>query len=360
MLRTLIIVLALTWAHAAPAHAEAPTAPSAFLSKTDCFQTTPDYESWVASIVQRTGAAPVSKAQLESLVPARMFAFARAAFDCHVVTYDSGGHTVSGYVVRPKGDDADRLPLLVYNRGGNGAFGRLDALQLFQTLLPLAKAGHVVVASQYRDADEFGGRDVDDVMRLIDLSRTLPGTDGERVFLLGQSRGAMMSYLVARRRSDITAMATIAGATDLCAGLAWRPEMERVYRARIPGYADDKQAALRERSALRWAEHLPGGMPVLLLHGEADDRVSVDDSRAMAARLRQLDRPHRLVVYPGDDHSLRQNRRAAHAEIVAWFRSAGTAAAEASGSRSSPPAVRRSAEQPATASTGPTGAEHEP
>jgi fermentation-respiration switch protein FrsA (DUF1100 family) len=91
-------------------------------------------------------------------------------------------------------------------------------------------------------------------------------------------------------------------------------------------------------------------MPVLLLHGEADDRVSVEDSRAMAARLRQLDRPHRLVVYPGDDHSLRQNRRAAHAEIVAWFRSAGTAAAEASGSRSSPPAVRRSAEQPATAS----------
>ena len=183
MLRTLIIVLALTWAHAAPAHAEAPTAPPAFLSKTDCFQTTPDYESWVASIVQRTGAAPVSKAQLESLVPARTFAFARAAFDCHVVTYDSGGHTVSGYVVRPKGDDADRLPLLVYNRGGNGAFGRLDALQLFQTLLPLAKAGHVVVASQYRDADEFGGRDVDDVMRLIDLSRTLPGTDGDRVFL---------------------------------------------------------------------------------------------------------------------------------------------------------------------------------
>lgn len=101
MLRTLIIVLALTWAHAAPAHAEAPTAPSAFLSKTDCFQTTPDYESWVASIVQRTDAAPVSKAQLESMVPARTFAFARAAFDCHVVTYDSGGHTVSGYVVRP-------------------------------------------------------------------------------------------------------------------------------------------------------------------------------------------------------------------------------------------------------------------
>ena len=99
--------------------------------------------------------------------------------------------------------------------------------------------------------------------------------------------------------------------------------------------------------------------PVLLLHGEADDRVSVDDSRAMAARLRQLDRPHKLVVYPGDDHSLRQNRRAAHAEIVAWFRSAGTAAA-VMGSHNSMPAIRRSAEHPATASSGPTGTAHVP
>ena len=35
MLRTLIIVLALTWAHAAPAHAEAPTAPALAAAPTE-------------------------------------------------------------------------------------------------------------------------------------------------------------------------------------------------------------------------------------------------------------------------------------------------------------------------------------
>ena len=183
----------------------------------------------------------------------------------------------------------------------------MNALQLFQTLLPLAKAGHVVVASQYRDADEFGGRDVDDVMRLIDLSRTLPGTDGDRVFLLGQSRGAMMSYLVARRRSDITAMATIAGATDLGAGLAWRPEMERVYRARIPGYADDKPAALRERSARRWAEHLPAGMPVDLVYNRLTDFYLQDSGHDA---LQQAYRAGAAVVTPHPrTHALYADKR---------------------------------------------------
>ncbi len=301
MSRTLMIALALLSAPFAPALAAPPGDPPAtFLSHAGCFEQTPDYDSWLASIVGRADAPAVSREQLASVVPVKAFDFARSAFDCHVITYASGDHVVAGYLVRPKADTAaGALPLLVYNRGGNGDFGRLDGLQLFQTLLPLAKAGHVVVASQYRDADEFGGQDV-----------------------LGQSRGAMTSYLVARRRSDIAAMATIAGPTDLAAGLAWRPGMERVYQARIPGYADDPQGALRARSALHWAEQLPARLPVLLLHGDADDRVSVEDSRAMAARLHQLDRPHKLVVYAGDDHGLRQNRRAAHAEILAWFRQA--------------------------------------
>ena len=97
-------------------------------------------------------------------------------------------------------------------------------------------------------------------------------------------------------------------------------EMERVYRARIPGYDGHETAALEARSALRWAEQLPAGMPVLLIHGELDDRVNVENSRAMAARLEALGRPHKLVVYAGDDHGVRQHRRDAMGEMLAWFK----------------------------------------
>jgi dipeptidyl aminopeptidase/acylaminoacyl peptidase len=323
MLRTLIIALALTLAPIASATVDTPaTVEPGFLSDTDCFAATPDYESWLATLPRAADA--VSASELAAMVSAKTFDFARAAFDCRRVTYASGGHTVSGYVVRPRsyGTATRALPLLVYNRGGNGEFGKVEGLQLFQTLLPFAKAGYMVVASQYREADEFGGRDVDDVMRLIDLALALPDTDARRIFLLGQSRGAMMSYLIARRRSDITAMATIAGPVDLAAGLKWRAEMEHVYRARIPGYGEDPHAALTLRSALHWAEHLPADVPVLLLHGDADDRVHVDESRAMSARLQHLGHPHKLIVYPGDNHGLQRNRRAARAEILAWFEQA--------------------------------------
>lgn len=325
MPRILLAALALAFALPLPARAGADAAPpDRFQSQADCFATTPDYESWLQAVPARADGTPVPRALAETVVPARAFEFARSAFDCRMVTYASEGQSVSGYVVRPKaGPSGAALPLLVYNRGGNGEFGRLDPLQLFRKLLPLAKAGYVVVASQYRDDDEFGGRDVGDVLRLIDLAQGLPGVDAGRVYLLGESRGAMTSYLVARRRSDITAMATVGGATDLLAGLATRPKMERVYRARIPGYERDPRAALTDRSALRWAERLPPRMPVLLLHGEADDRVPVEDSRAMAARLAQLGRPHRLVVYPGDDHGIGKHRKDAHMEILDWFGQAG-------------------------------------
>ena len=86
-----------------------------------------------------------------------------------------------------------------------------------QMLLQLKEQAEIVIVISAEDIisskvrGDYGITYDLDVMRLIDLSRTLPGTDGDRVFLLGQSRGAMMSYRVARRRSDIAAMATIAG-----------------------------------------------------------------------------------------------------------------------------------------------------
>lgn len=340
MLRTYAATLAVALALPFPAIAiEASTesakpasaSSSPFLSEADCFRDTPDYESWVQSISERVNGQDVSRERVMQAVPQRAFDFARSAFVCRVVSYASDGHTVFGYVVQPKQEAADgKRPLLVYNRGGNRSFGKIDSLQLFRELLPLAKAGYVVVASQYRGStegnarqfgmDEFGGKDVDDVLRLIDLSLTLPGTDANNIFMLGASRGGMMNYLVARQRTDIRAMATIAAATDLLAGLQWRPEMERVYRDVIPDYTSNKQAALESRSALRWVEQIPADLPVLLLHGEADDRVNVSDSRAMADRLKQLGRPHKLIVYAGDNHGLQKNRGPAHREILSWFR----------------------------------------
>jgi dipeptidyl aminopeptidase/acylaminoacyl peptidase len=44
--------------------------------------------------------------------------------------------------------------------------------------------------------------------------------------------------------------------------------------------------------------------PLLLLHGEADDRIPVEQSRQLAALLAAAGKPVRLETFPGEDHSL--------------------------------------------------------
>lgn len=303
---------------------------SPFLSESDCFSGSSDYESWLQSLPGERYGQPLPKESVARVVPRMHFEWAQASLDCRLVSYDNDSLTIYGYVVSPKGAADGKRPIVIYNRGGNSLFGATDSIALFREVFPLVKAGYVVIASQYRGGtngktkkvgrDEFGGRDVGDVLRLLELSLTLPGVDSRNVFMLGASRGGMMNYLVASQHPRIRAMATMAAPTDLAAGLKWRPEMERVYEALIPDYANNKQAALDSRSALRWADKLPTDLPVLILHGEADDRVSVEDSRAMGLRLEQLGIEHKLVVYAGDGHSLQQNRREAYGEVLAWFK----------------------------------------
>src|SRR5690606_41461390 len=122
MLRTLFAILIALFA--VPFQASAASA-GTFLSSTGCFEATPDYPSWLQSLDIERGGRKVPAEMLGKVVPERMFAFAKSGFDCQVVTYDSDGLVVSGYVVRRKQDGgAGPRALLVHNGGGRRRFGR--------------------------------------------------------------------------------------------------------------------------------------------------------------------------------------------------------------------------------------------
>lgn len=127
----------------------------------------------------------------------------------------------------------------------------------------------------------------------------------------------MMTYLALEAGAGVRAAAVIGAPADLEAGLARRPEMDEVYRDAIRDYATQKSARLRERSAIHWAEKLT--VPILLMHGSADWRVSPEDSKALARKLTALGRPHELVVYSDDDHPLTKNAADAFQRMLDWF-----------------------------------------
>jgi dipeptidyl aminopeptidase/acylaminoacyl peptidase len=240
------------------------------------------------------------------------------------VLYRSGGLRVAGFVYRPQRiRPGEELPAIVYNRGGNRDYGAIDTWDkvIFHRL---ADSGFVVLASQYRGAaggegnDEFGGSDVQDVMSLFPLARALGYVDMGNVFMLGFSRGGMMTYLAIRDGAPVRAAAVIGGLSDLPGLAAYRPPMRRMWADLWAPSGGAAESLMAERSAIRWPERLD--KPLLLLHGGGDRRVPLDQSLRLAAALRAAGGTVELYVYPDDGHELARHGVERDARVVGWFR----------------------------------------
>jgi dipeptidyl aminopeptidase/acylaminoacyl peptidase len=240
------------------------------------------------------------------------------------ITYLSDGLKIKGYLAMPK--SGEKLPCVIFNRGGNRDFGSLRDGPAAGNIGRIASWGYVVVASQYRGGpgsegqEEFGGADVNDVINLIPLLQNLPRADASRLGMYGWSRGGMMTYLALTRVTNIAAAMIGGGPTDQVESSDRRKDMEtNVFAQLIPGYTTNKQAALRARSALFWPEKLNRNTPILLLHGTADWRVDPTDSLRMATVLLQQKHPFRLVMFEGGDHGLSEFRNERDELVKDWL-----------------------------------------
>lgn len=290
------------------------------------------YESWLAGFHRN----PEFNAEnFRKRFPRAVIERRQSTIDCRIFVYESDGILVEGVMLRPNTTAADitKLPVVIYNRGGNALGGPLLYGSIHQSMMPLAELGYIVVASQYRGAatwptkverqielDQFGGNDVNDIKNLLPIIDGMPDADSSRVAMLGSSRGGMMGYLAARDMPQLKALIVEAGVADLEAGLAARPEMENMFNTFIPNYATEKTKQLKARSVLHWLDKLPPNLPILLLHGDKDVRVEVAQSQTLAKALAAKGQPHKLVVYSGADHGLHPKRAEADAEIAAWLK----------------------------------------
>lgn len=286
------------------------------------------YEEYLAFLKERPADprdVPLDEPLLRHSFPRDLFDRVRRGeeTECFALKYWNDGLRVAGFLVQPKQRPAPRLPLIVYNRGGNLDFGRINFTQLLEFHW-LAARGYVVVASQYRGngggegREELGGADVRDVLHLFPLARSLGYVDLERAYMYGGSRGGMMTCLAIKHGAPVRAAATVGGVFDLEALAAARPEMVEEFRALMPDF--DRRAAehYRERSAIHWIDRLD--TPLLILHGGLDWRVEPTQALALAQRLTAAKKTYQLIIYAKDDHSLTRHRMEALVAIEEWFR----------------------------------------
>jgi dipeptidyl aminopeptidase/acylaminoacyl peptidase len=240
------------------------------------------------------------------------------------ITYLSDGLKVTGIIAEPKA--AGKYPCIISNRGGNRDFGNWDPFFTAFFLGRLASWNYVVIASQYRGNDggegkeEFGGKDVNDVLNLIPALAQLPQADTSRIGIEGTSRGGMMTYIALKRTCKFKAGVVTAGVANAFKNIAGRPDMETgVFAELVPDYKKNKEKELRARSAVFWADEMCKSTPLLILQGSGDWRVEPSSSLDLVQKLLEYKHPVRYILYEGADHGIREFRNERFAEMKRHF-----------------------------------------
>lgn len=244
------------------------------------------------------------------------------SIDVYGITYLSDGLKIHGLMAKPK--KTGTYPCVIYNRGGNREFGSLKVYHGALTLGQIAKEGYVVIASQYRGnggsegQEEFGGKDVNDVLILTDILKEIEDADTHRIGMYGWSRGGMMTYIALTKTAKIKTAIVGGARSDLT--IIDRPEMEtNVYSELMPNYKENKEEELKKRSAIYWADKFPKNVPILLLHGNSDWRVKSTNSLNLALEFEKHRIPYRLKIFEGGDHGINEFKKEVDTEVINWF-----------------------------------------
>jgi dipeptidyl aminopeptidase/acylaminoacyl peptidase len=238
------------------------------------------------------------------------------------VTYASDGLAVVALVYRPAAPSG-KLPAVIYNRGGYTAVDTPEQLQpLFETL---GKAGFAVIAPMLRESygapgkDEVGGADLRDLMNVLPLAKNLGFVDPDALFLLGESRGGMMTYQAIRDGFPARAAVTWGAFTDFNALIEAHPDVYQPLVRKIFENYEQRAAEIHERrSALVWADKL--NVPVMILQGGADRGVDATHALRLTSRLQELKKPFELHILKDGNHTLSNVREERDRLIVDWLR----------------------------------------
>jgi dipeptidyl aminopeptidase/acylaminoacyl peptidase len=261
--------------------------------------------------------------KIEKNVPAIKTTLSTVNF--YHITYLSDRLKVKGYLAVPKKEG--KYPCVIFNRGGNKEFSKItDEGFVARSLGELSSNGYVIVASQYRGNDggegkeEFGGKDVNDVLNLIPLLSNIGQADTSRIGMFGWSRGGMMTYLALTKTTKIKAAVVGSGLADLVKWLEARPAIDTaIYAPLIPDYTTNKNSTLEERSAVYFAEKINKTTPILILQGTADWRVPTNQVLDLVNKFYELKQPFRFILYEGGQHSLIEHRSDYIMQMVNWF-----------------------------------------
>ena len=214
--------------------------------------------------------------------------------DAEQVRVPGHGVTLGGYFFRPQAGTPP-YPALILLHGFAG-----HAHNLVGLARRASANGYAALALSLRGwlgsegENDQGLRQPLDVLAAIDWLAKRPMVDAKRIGLVGSSMGGQVALLAAAHKPPIGAVASYFAPTDLA---RWREA-----NPYIRDYLDDLcgPEGLPVRSPILRVAQIDA--PVLLIHGDSDENVPVDQTLSMAKALSEHGKDVETLIVPGATH----------------------------------------------------------
>jgi len=229
--------------------------------------------------------------------------------------YDSQGGKAEAYLVRPKGDGP--FPLLLLFHGDSlvlrrGARRLVPVAEQFSSELCYAALaismpgyGNTAVAGD-GDRDIITGLVLDGVAK----ATALPWIDQKRLLLYGFSRGAVFAAASVNRLPNLRAVVLHSGAYDI-PRLYQETPTQWVRQALNPNGETSPKLFNLLSEVKGWTA------PTLILHGELDEVIPVNQAKLLYRELDASKTPRHIVIFPDAGHRLPSDR--VHDEVLAFL-----------------------------------------
>lgn len=212
-----------------------------------------------------------------------------------------------------KRDLNEPQPIVIMVHGGSWKGGKKS--QLAGANFHLAQQGYAIAAINYRHAPQFQSpAQVDDLFRALDYLKSRANElhlDPTRIAFIGRSAGGQiaLSAAYAGREPNLRGVIALYAPSDLVLGYEKpsRPlvlDSRKVLRDYLGGSPEEKPQAYATASAINFVDAAP---PTLLIHGALDPIVWPNQSRLLAAKLREAQRANLLLDLPWGTHGCDAN-----------------------------------------------------
>ncbi|MFO1161712.1 MAG: alpha/beta fold hydrolase [Reyranellaceae bacterium] len=222
--------------------------------------------------------------------------------DAEQVRVPGHGVTLGGYFFRPQAGRPPYPAVILLHGFAGHAHNLVGPARL------TSANGYAVLALSLRgwlgsegESDQ-GLRQPLDILAAIDWLAKRPLVDASRIGLVGSSMGGQVALLAAAHKPPIRAVASYSAPTDLA---RWREA-----NPFVRDYLDDLcgPEGLPVRSPILRVTQID--VPVLLIHGDNDENVAVDQTLAMAESLKGHGKDVETYIVPGATHFFSEQQNA--------------------------------------------------